>query len=133
MTQFSHARSGHEPFEILIVDDQELLRDVVGEYLTTQGYRVRAVDCGDAGLQLLKAGLRPDLLLSDVMLPDRRGKELMREAHGLVPGLKVLFMSGHFRENLEAELGDAEFLQKPFRLDVLAHRVRSLIQRGKSH
>jgi CheY-like chemotaxis protein len=117
----------HDPFHVLVVDDQELLRDVVGEYLAMQGYQVHLAESGSVGMQMLEAGLRPDLVLCDVILPDISGNGFVREAQLLVPDLKVLFMSGHFRENIIAEIGDAEFLQKPFRLDVLARRVRSLI------
>jgi DNA-binding response OmpR family regulator len=92
-----------------------------------QGYQVHLAESGSVGMQMLEAGLRPDLVLCDVILPDISGNGFVREAQLLVPDLKVLFMSGHFRENIIAEIGDAEFLQKPFRLDVLARRVRSLI------
>ncbi len=112
---------------ILIVDDQELLREAVGEYLAMQGYKVEAAESGAAAMQLLEAGSRPDLLLCDVMLPDIGGAGFVREAHLLVPDLKVLFMSGHGHETIVTQIGDAEFLQKPFRLDLLARRVRSLI------
>jgi DNA-binding NtrC family response regulator len=128
-----HAGSGQDAFQILIVDDQELLRDVVGEYLGMQGYQVHAAESGSAGLRLLQSGLRPELLLCDVLLPDGSGKGFVREAQLLVPDLKVLFMSGHFREAIAAEIGEAEFLQKPFRLDVLARRIRSLLAGEHPH
>jgi DNA-binding NtrC family response regulator len=114
-------------FRILIVDDQELLREAVGEYLAMQGYEVEAAESGAAGMQLLEAGSRPDLLLCDVMLPDIGGAGFVREAHLLVPDLKVLFMSGHGHETIVTQIGEGEFLQKPFRLDILARRVRSLL------
>jgi DNA-binding response OmpR family regulator len=77
-------------------------------------------------MKLLEDGMRPDLLLCDVMLPDIRGAGFVREAQIIVPELKVLFMSGHAQETVQAQIGDAEFLQKPFRLDLLARRVGSL-------
>jgi DNA-binding NarL/FixJ family response regulator len=79
-------------------------------------------------MQLLEAGLRPNLLLCDVVLPDIGGAGFVREAQLLIPDLKVLFMSGHCQEAVLAQIGHAEFLQKPFRLDVLARRVRTVVR-----
>ena len=112
---------------ILVLDDEELLREAVGEYLAMQGYEVKLAGSGAQGMQMLEQGLRPDLLLCDVMLPDILGAGFVREAQMLVPGLKVLFMSGHSHDSLTADLGGAEFVQKPFRLDLLARRVRELV------
>jgi DNA-binding NtrC family response regulator len=117
----------HENSVILIVDDQELLREAVGEYLAMQGYEVRTAESGCGGMKLLEDGLRPDLLLCDVLLPDIHGAGFVREAQMIVPEMKVLFMSGHPVENLGHEIEHAEFLQKPFRLDALARRVTYLI------
>jgi two-component system, cell cycle sensor histidine kinase and response regulator CckA len=112
---------------ILIIDDQALLREAVGEYLAMQGYEVKAAESGAAAMRLLEDGLQPDLLLCDVMLPDIHGAGFAREAQLLVPTARTLFMSGHTHESLLPEIGGAEFLQKPFRLDVLARRVRNLL------
>ena len=116
-----------ESLIILIVDDQSLLCEAVGEYLTMQGYEVKAAESGAEGMSLLEEGLRPDLLLCDVVLPDIDGFGFFREAQILIPDLRVLFMSGHPRENLLREIGSSDFLEKPFRLDVLARRIRGLL------
>lgn len=112
---------------ILLVDDQDLLREAVAEYLAMQGYLVKCAANGTEAMQMLEQGLRPDLLICDVMLPDIRGGGLVREANLLLPELKVLFVSGYAREIVMSEIGDGEFLQKPFRLDVLARRVQGLL------
>lgn len=117
----------HGQASILIVDDQDLLREAVGEYLAMQGYEIHVAGSGAQGMQLLEQGLRPDLLLCDVMLPDISGAGFVREAQMLLPELKVLYMSGHTHEALMGEIGGADFVQKPFRLDLLARRVRSLL------
>jgi DNA-binding response OmpR family regulator len=71
-----------------------------------------------------------DLLLTDVIMPGRNGRELARDALELQPGLSVLFMSGYADRTFGPEgpggLGDA-FLQKPFALDVLVARVRQVL------
>ncbi len=117
----------HGHLTILIVDDQELLREAVGEYLAMQGYDIKSAESGAQGMQMLEDGLRPDLLLCDVMLPDIHGAGFFRDAAILIPDLKVLFMSGHSHESLLREIGGAEFLQKPFRLDFLAWRIKNLL------
>lgn len=112
---------------ILLVDDQDLLREAVGEYLTMQGYEVKGAASGAEGMRLIEEGLRPDLLICDVVLPDIHGTSFVREAQITAPDLKVLFISGYPPEVLRHQVGPMEFLQKPFRLDVLARRVRTLI------
>ncbi len=116
-----------EPLIILVIDDQPLLCEAVGEYLAMQGYEVKTAESGAEAMRLLEQGLRPDLLLCDIVLPDIDGFGFFREAQLVIPRVRVLFMSGHPRENLQREIGGADFLEKPFRLDVLARRVRSLL------
>lgn len=118
------------PRTILIIDDQPLLREAVGEYLAMQGYEVKLADSGCEAMQLLEGGLTPDLVLCDVMLPDIDGGSLVREARIMFPELKMLFISGYPQETVAAKIGEEEFLQKPFRLDVLARRVRGLLASG---
>ncbi len=113
---------------ILMADDQELLREAMGEFLAMQGHEVRTAACGADAMRMMEEGLRPDLLVSDILLPDIHGIGLAREARMLFPELQVLFISGHPPETFEDEIGADEFLQKPFRLDVLARKVRSLLE-----
>lgn len=112
---------------ILLLDDQPFLCEAVGEYLAMQGYEVKTAESGADGMRLLEGGMHPDLLLCDIVLPDIDGVGFFHEAQILIPDLKVLFMSGHPRESLKREIGGEAFLEKPFRLDVLARRVRKLL------
>ncbi|MFK0271924.1 response regulator [Pseudomonas asiatica] len=117
---------------ILLVEDQAALRVVVCEVLEELGYRVDAFENGPAALAHLQAGERPDLLLSDIGLPGglngRQLAERCRESH---PGLRVLFITGY---DESAALSDGQLLQgtqvltKPFELEVLAERVRTLLE-----
>lgn len=117
----------HEQQTILLVDDQDLLREAVAEYLSMYGYSILSAPGGAEAMLMLEEGIRPDLVICDVMLPDIRGGGFVREAQMIFPELKALFVSGYPRESVQAEIGEAEFLQKPFRLDVLARRVRALL------
>lgn len=104
---------------VLIVDDEEALRALVHRMLERQGYRVMTARSGADALALIRAhpGSRPDLLVTDVVMPGLRGTEVARHATALVPSLRVLFMSGYADDEvlrcgaLEPNVG---FLKKPF-------------------
>ncbi|MNC35588.1 Blue-light-activated protein [compost metagenome] len=96
------------------------------------GYRVDAFENGPAALAHLQAGERPDLLLSDIGLPGGlNGRQLAERCRERHPDLKVLFITGY---DESAALSDGQLLQgtqvltKPFELEVLAERVRTLLE-----
>ncbi|MFJ4110251.1 PAS domain-containing protein [Pseudomonas sp. NPDC089758] len=116
---------------IVLVEDQLALRVVISEVLQEQGYRVSAFENGRGALAHLEHSERPDLLISDIGLPDgpngRHVAEHYRRQH---PDLKVLFITGY---DNSAALGGGPLLQgahvlgKPFELDVLAECVQQLL------
>jgi len=116
---------------ILLVEDQMALRLVVSEVLEELGYQVEAFENGPAALAHLQQGERPDLLLSDIGLPDGlNGRQLAEHCRLQYPDLKVLFITGY---DESAALSDGQLLQgtsvltKPFDLEALAERVRQLL------
>ena len=116
---------------VLLVEDQEGIRDLVREFLQRKGYTVlHAVD-GDDALRI--AGEHKDqihLLVTDVIMPNIGGRELARRLTPLRPQMKVLFMSGfpdHASLDHEAVDENVAVLQKPFLLDALAHKIRSVL------
>jgi two-component system, cell cycle sensor histidine kinase and response regulator CckA len=116
---------------VLVVEDETPVRHLVTSTLHRAGYTVlSAEDATSAMAQLRGHGAPIDLLLTDVIMPGRNGRELARDALEFQPGLPVLFMSGYADRTFGPEgpggLGDA-FLQKPFALDVLVARVRQVI------
>ena len=115
---------------VLVVEDQEGIRDMVGEYLRRNGYRVLLAADGDHALQM--AGAHPDaidLLVTDLAMPNLGGRELAHRLTELRPCLKVLFMSGYPEQSPSNEGKDnsGTVLQKPFSLDALSRNVRSLL------
>ena len=117
---------------ILLIEDQIALRVVVCEVLEELGYLVDAFENGPAALAHLQNGERPDLLLSDIGLPGGlNGRQLAERCRERYPDLKVLFITGY---DESAALSDGQLLQgtqvltKPFELEVLAERVRSLLE-----
>jgi CheY-like chemotaxis protein len=116
---------------ILLVEDQDELREVALEALTLSGYRVR--DAGTVGEALRLAGDHPDridLLLTDVVMPDLNGRELAERILALHPEARVLFMSGYTDDAIVhhgvLDPGTA-FLPKPFTPTDLARKVREVL------
>jgi two-component system cell cycle sensor histidine kinase/response regulator CckA len=118
------ARHGTET--ILLVEDEGNVLDFTRQALELHGYHV--VDAAGPIEALALREVPYDLLLTDVVMPQMRGGELARRLRQGRPGLKTLFMSGYLDgEALLGADGSAAFLQKPFTLDELAHKVRELL------
>ena len=118
---------------VLVVDDEPTVRMLVMETLEEQGYTaIGAVD-GPSAIEILKSPGRIDLLVTDVTLPGQNGRQLADAAKLLRPELKVLFMTG-YAHNVEIGNGNAmavgmEIITKPFSLDRLAQKIRSMMAR----
>ncbi|HTO92129.1 MAG TPA: PAS domain S-box protein [Candidatus Sulfotelmatobacter sp.] len=121
---------------VLLVEDENAVRDLVREALTLQGYHVLTAPGGPEALQIAGA-FRGDihLMLTDVVMPRMGGAELARMLSQSRPGTRVLYMSGYTDDAvvrhgvLEARVA---FLQKPFTLDALARRVREVLDAPES-
>lgn len=116
---------------ILLVEDQDSIRELVEEFLESRGYRVVSAQDGAEALQIIESQKQAiDLLLTDVVMPKVSGPELSRRLASLLPELKVLYISGyaeHSPANTEIVQGNAICLQKPFGLDALDRQIRSLL------
>jgi len=116
---------------ILVVENEEALREITHEILAGQGYTVLDARSGAAALELVQGQTAPlDLLLTDVVMPGISGRELAEKLSVRYPGLKVLFMSGYTDDAIVRhgilEEGTA-FIQKPFTLDSLSTKVREVL------
>jgi two-component system, cell cycle sensor histidine kinase and response regulator CckA len=116
---------------VLLVEDEEPVRNVTTLLLEALGYRVLGAENGQDALRLFKASAEKiDLLMTDVVMPDLSGREVAEALLGHQPGLKVLFQSGYTDDTavrwglLHAEVA---FLKKPFTLDVLAGKIREVL------
>ncbi|NOZ25965.1 MAG: PAS domain S-box protein [Nitrospirae bacterium] len=118
--------SGH----ILVVEDESAIRELVGLQLETIGYQVTLAANGKEALLAVEVeGLRPDLLITDVIMPGMSGAVLLERLRRVQPGLKVLFMSG-YTDNVIVHQGVLDpgipFIQKPFSardLSAAVHRA----------
>ena len=110
---------------VLMVDDEVAVRVPVAERLRDLGYRVIEAQDGPTALSLLDGGLRPDLLITDIGLPNgMNGRQVIEAVCGRIPGLPVLIVTGYADTTLPVEI---EVIGKPFDLDALARRVRALL------
>jgi PAS domain S-box-containing protein len=116
---------------VLVVDDEPSIRMLITEILHEFGYAALEAQDGASGLAILESAARIDLLISDVGLPGgMNGRQMADRALLLRPDLRVLFITG-YAEN--AVVGNGQLapgmhvLTKPFAMDVLAERVRSLM------
>ena len=130
------ARSGQAPTgppsgseTILLVEDEDVVRDLIAASLVSFGYRVLTAEAPSRALEIA-ASENFDLLLTDVVMPEMNGRELALMLQAQRPSLRVLYTSG-YASHVLLEKGDlsetTSFLQKPFPLDVLACRVREML------
>jgi signal transduction histidine kinase/ActR/RegA family two-component response regulator len=117
--------------KILIVEDEEIVRELVCEILRSHGYRVLATDRGSEAVRLVRAAKDGiDLLISDVVMPEMNGAEVARCVQELAPHARVLFVSGYSENDMADQgLGTLAFqvLQKPFTPAALASKVREVL------
>jgi two-component system, cell cycle sensor histidine kinase and response regulator CckA len=123
------APSGTET--ILLVEDEEALRAVMKSYLQNKGYPVLdAADPGEAMEIAERSSQPPDLLITDVVLPQISGVKLAQRLGALYPNMKVLYVSGYTADAIVhhgARNADFVFLSKPFSLNTLGRKVRSAL------
>lgn len=117
---------------ILLVDDEPQVVALVREMLLREGYNVLGVGDGDEALDIAgKDGTHIDLLLTDIVMPQMNGSVLAGRLRAMRPGLRVLYMSGFMKEALLKYYGISitglPFLQKPFRRETLAQKVREVL------
>jgi CheY-like chemotaxis protein len=118
---------------VLVAEDESAVRGLASLTLRAHGYTVLEASTGTEALALVERGTRViDLLVSDVVMPGLNGRDLAERFRVLRPGIPVLFISGHAETTIAHEgILDAgvEFLAKPFTPDLLARRVREILDR----
>jgi PAS domain S-box-containing protein len=114
---------------VLLVEDDELVRTLASRVLRLAGYMV--LEAGDPRAALAIAGpqVSIDLVVTDLVLPYMRGRELVEHLRVQRPRLRVLYMSGYDDEDDGSGAQGEAFLPKPFTPDVLANAVRSVLDR----
>ena len=118
---------------VLIVDDDDLLRSSLGFSLEQAGFEVHTAGSAEDALAIVRAS-RPDLILLDVMLPGLSGLEALRKFHDQ-EGIPVIFLTARRRELdqiLGLELGADDYLTKPFDPDLVIAHIRAVLRRTRA-
>jgi PAS domain S-box-containing protein len=116
---------------VLFVEDEESVRELVRDYLGKCGYRVLCAADGIQALDVAAAHRAPiHILVTDVVMPRLSGRELVTRLTAARPELKVLYISGYTDDSIFRHgvlEGGVAFLQKPFNLKDLAHKIRQVL------
>ena len=126
----SPSLAGHET--ILLVDDEASVRMPFARALTRLGYKVIEAKHGRDALTLLSERKAPvDIIITDLVMPEMGGAELIAQVRAARPHQRVIFVSGYSQDVALARgaAQDAPFLQKPFTMDVLLRTVRDTLDR----
>src|SRR5207237_294126 len=117
---------------ILVVDDEQMVREVVARYLEREGFRVTAVGDGQAAIRALTAS--PDLIVLDLMLPRVDGLEVLRRARATTnSAVIVLTARGGIDDRIAGlDLGADDYVGKPFSPRELVARVHAVLRRTES-
>ena len=127
------ARLPADQGQLLVVDDEPFLRDAVAASLRFLGFEVTAAETGTEALRLARNG-RFDLVVLDVMLPDTDGFEVVRRLRADGSRIPVIFLTARDTQADKVTgltLGGDDYLTKPFGLEELAARIRSVLRRTR--
>lgn len=118
---------------ILVVDDDERLRDLVAEYLEGRGYRVLTAEDGEDGLARVRSET-VDLVVLDVMMPGLDGFEVVRELRktSRVPVIMLTARGDELDRIVGLEIGADDYMPKPFNPRELLARIQAVLRRSES-
>ncbi len=117
---------------ILVIDDEEMVRDMLRQTLEYAGYEVLEASEGEIGLRLFYSH-RPALVITDILMPGREGIETIRELRKKAPEAKIIAISGGGRVSKQDFLpvaqsfGAVKTLAKPFERHELLDAVRAVL------
>jgi two-component system cell cycle sensor histidine kinase/response regulator CckA len=115
---------------VLLVEDEDAVRNLARIVLEGQGYRVTEAPDGETALRMIAPGRRFDVLVTDLTMPGIDGRELALQLRTVSPDLRVVFMSGYVPEEGHLEVVvDASFLPKPFTPADLVRAVNKALAR----
>lgn len=123
-------RVGKQGKTVLLVDDDDDVRDVMAEILELDGYVVHACDGLPAVEAFIARGIRPDLLLTDLVLPGGSGLSVASSVRARDHDIAVLFVSGFAQPVFSGDQSVEHLLHKPFTSQALLRKVREILDRG---
>ncbi len=118
---------------ILVVEDDDSVRDLTRKTLESQGYRVLEASSGEAALRIYRGSLSPiHMILTDVVMPGLSGKQLVDRLQPMSNGTKVIYMSGYTDNGILSHgvlQKGINYIQKPFTMEGLSRMVRRVLDR----
>jgi DNA-binding NtrC family response regulator len=118
--------------QILIIEDDSAVRELILQTLSRAGYQVIGAEDGQQGLNLFRAN-NPDLVITDIVMPQKEGLQTIIELKQEAPGVKVIAMSGGGRHcnvdylKLARKFGARRTVSKPFMRDEMLAAVREVL------
>ncbi|MGL9718629.1 MAG: ATP-binding protein [Wolbachia sp.] len=121
---------------ILLIEDEDSVREFTTKALQRKGFDVIEASTGNKALEMIsEKSLHIDLIITDVIMPEVSGPEIVKEALIHRPGINVIFISGYaedaFLKNDTINVEDFHFLPKPFTLNELGNKVQSVLHKEK--
>jgi len=120
--------------QILVIDDDDQFRKMIRECLENEGYEVLVASDGKIGVELYREN-KPDLVITDVIMPEKDGAEVIFELQKEFPGIKMIVMSGGGQGDAQAYLKSITAFsnvkyafEKPFAMDELLGAVKESVE-----
>jgi len=121
---------------VLVIDDEEPVRQVASEILKYLGYSVLTAPSGDAGIETVKNGACPDVVILDLIMPGLNGPQTLVKLREIEPDLPVLISTG-YADNASADSltreGANGFVNKPYHIETLAKELEKAQRASKRH
>jgi CheY-like chemotaxis protein len=117
---------------LLIVDDEEIVRVFLKKILERAGYKVIVAADGDEALKRFREQQDIDLVLSDVVMPNKNGKVILDEIRKIMPEIKVIFISGYTADIMQKQGIQEEAIElitKPFKKNDILRKIREVMDR----
>lgn len=126
------SRTSRHPLTVLLVDDNDIVRNVITQMLELKGFNVMTASSGRQALEMASQNHGTiDVLITDVIMPSMSGPELAAQIRSDRPALKILFISGYAEKEIfqtEKMPAGAAFLTKPAAMDAILRKIVQLIQ-----
>jgi len=117
---------------LLVAEDEEVVRMFMKKVLERAGYKVITAENGEDAVARFREHGDISLVLSDVVMPRKNGKEMMDEIRKIKPGVKVIFISGYAADVMQKKVifeEDTEFITKPFKKNDLLQKAREVLDK----
>ena len=135
MTEYGHRGGDEEAPRVLVVDDEQVIREVLADFLSMEGFIVRTAGDGSEALVELSRD-HYDLVLSDLKMPQVGGLELLAAVQKHAPSVVVVIMTGFgtIETAIDAmKKGAYDYILKPFKVDEVVHTIRRGLEKRRLH